>query len=616
MIRSLSLTSSGRTFGRLASLGALLMLVACGGQNWPVAAPSGTLGLAQSTAAVGQQAGTVTLSVTRTGGNAGKATVHFATSDGSALNGTDYTGQNATLTWNDGDAVSQNISIPISGTTPFYGTKTFTLTLSNATGATLGSLTTATVTITGSAPPPPAGNLSFSAATTTVSQTATSVTLTVNRTNGNGGAISVQYATSNGTAIAGTDFTASSGQLSWADGDATPKTLTVALATQAAFVGSKSFTVVLSNPQGTAPPTLQSPSTATVTLLGSNVTLRPLPAVYTSGKAVNYSAYRAGGPNVGEVPTDAQILQDLTLLHSGGFNLLRLFGADITAANILRIAQANFPGVFSFQLGIYLTGATSACVDGSGVNNAQITTAIQLAHQYSNEVATVSVGNETSFANNLPVQCLASYITQVRSQVSQPITADDDYTFYAGLTGSGERPDTILPLIDFVSLHDYPFATFYLWDWQQLSVPAGPARAQAMMEASLAQAKTAFNRVASYSYINAQNQSVTIGATLPLVIGETGWKVRVTNSSNPLEVTAASPVNAKWYYDLLNSWTGVGAPTTIFYFEAFDELWKAQYNDAGWGLWDANRNPLYALCGTSAGAACTNPVYAGALYHP
>ena len=43
--------------------------------------------------------------------------------------------------------------------------------------------------------------------------------ITVVRANGSDGAVSVNYRTVNGTAIAGEDFNAASGTLSWADGE-------------------------------------------------------------------------------------------------------------------------------------------------------------------------------------------------------------------------------------------------------------------------------------------------------------------------------------------------------------------------------------------------------------
>jgi exo-beta-1,3-glucanase (GH17 family) len=365
-------------------------------------------------------------------------------------------------------------------------------------------------------------------------------------------------------------------------------------------------TCTVTNGSGTA-----AAAVTNITVTCTTFTLRPLPAVYYNGKAINYSPYRSGGPGAGEIVSDANILQDLGLLHQAGYRLLRLFGADQNSNNVLKDAAANFPDL-QFQVGIYLEGAPSSCVDA--VNQSQITTAIGFANTYPN-VAAVSVGNETSFANNLPVSCLAQYISTVRNQIQQPVTADDDYTFYAGLTASGEKPDSILTLIDFASIHIYPFSDYGRWNWQQTSVAAGPARAQAMMTASITFAQSALGQVANYLY-KGNAGTTTIGASLPITIGETGWKARVTNAASTIESYAANPVNQKWYADLLASWlTQPGAPVNIFNFEAFDEAWKNV--DDGLGLWDASRTPRYALCGTAVPNAptCNNSLYTGAGYY-
>ena len=310
-------------------------------------------------------------------------------------------------------------------------------------------------------------------------------------------------------------------------------------------------------------------------------------------------------------PFVRRLLPDLGLLHSAGFNLLRLFGSDAVAQKIISLAQANYPEM-RFQLGIYLRGASASCVDS--VNQSQMDKAIELANAYSN-VITVSVGNETSFAANLPDTCLASYLQYVRAQVAQPITADDDYTFYAGLTSSGEKPNLVLPLLDFASIHMYPLSNSGRWDWHQLSVATGPDRAAAMMAASLQNAVDSYNAVANYLFRDNSGSTVTIASAMPIVVGETGWKATQTNGNSLIELYTANPINQKWYFDLLNGWQAGGSgPVSIFYFEGFDEAWKGL--DDGWGLWDAARTARYALCGTAVGSACNTPVYDGAGYYP
>jgi endoglucanase len=109
------------------------------------------------------------------------------------------------------------------------------------------------------------GTLQFSSSTYSVEQSAGTVAVTVNRTGGTSGAVSVAYATTNGTAVAGTNYTATSGTLQWADGDAQPQSFSVPVSTTA-FSGSKALTVTLS---GAVSASLGTPSSATVSIAGS-----------------------------------------------------------------------------------------------------------------------------------------------------------------------------------------------------------------------------------------------------------------------------------------------------------------------------------------------------------
>lgn len=365
-------------------------------------------------------------------------------------------------------------------------------------------------------------------------------------------------------------------------------------------------TCTVANGAGTA-----TANVTNVAVTCTTFTLRPLPPSYGTLKAVAYGAFRAGGPAAGEVPTDAQVLEDLRLMDQAGFRLVRLFGADAVSEKVLRLAAANYPSM-KFQAGIYLQGAAApACSDA--VNAAQIAKGIDLARTYTN-VVTVSVGNETSFANNLPVSCLANYIRAVRTQVTQPVTADDDYSFFAGRAANGSKPDAIVPLIDFVSIHAYPTANPNAWDWKQLGTAAGPARAAVMMNAAIDFTKDSYAAVRDYAYRNSAGTLVTIGATRPITVGETGWKSVRTNPASEIEGYTAREPNARWYLDLARAWEAAGGgPKAVFQFSAFDEAWKGI--DDGWGAWKADRSARYALCGTAAGQPCNGDLYAGAGYY-
>jgi hypothetical protein len=88
------------------------------------------------------------LVINRGGSSAGTATVDYATSDGTAKQLGDYTIKLGTLTFADGET-SKTLLVPIVDDAYVEGNETFTVTLSNATGAgSLGNNTTTVVTIT------------------------------------------------------------------------------------------------------------------------------------------------------------------------------------------------------------------------------------------------------------------------------------------------------------------------------------------------------------------------------------------------------------------------------------------------------------------------------------
>jgi hypothetical protein len=100
-----------------------------------------------------------------------------------------------------------------------------------------------------------------------VDESAVGLTVVVERVGGSVGAATVAYATANGTAAAGTEYTAKSGTLSWADGEFGKKSFVVAINETSGDDAGKTFTVELSDPTGA---TLGTPSTATVTILDAD----------------------------------------------------------------------------------------------------------------------------------------------------------------------------------------------------------------------------------------------------------------------------------------------------------------------------------------------------------
>jgi hypothetical protein len=108
------------------------------------------------------------------------------------------------------------------------------------------------------------GSASFIASTLAVDENVVAATIQVRRTGGTDGEVSVRVQTSNGSAVSGADYEELSEVLTWANGDATNKTVLVPIIGDSAPEPIETFTVTLSEPLGGL--TLTSPSTARVAI--------------------------------------------------------------------------------------------------------------------------------------------------------------------------------------------------------------------------------------------------------------------------------------------------------------------------------------------------------------
>ena len=100
--------------------------------------------------------------------------------------------------------------------------------------------------------------------TITVNENAGTVTITLNRTGGSDGALTVNYSTAPGTATSPGDFGAATGTVTWADGDAAPKTITISIVSDTTPEPPEIFTVNLST--ATPGATVANP-TVTITII-------------------------------------------------------------------------------------------------------------------------------------------------------------------------------------------------------------------------------------------------------------------------------------------------------------------------------------------------------------
>ncbi|MEI7546056.1 MAG: Calx-beta domain-containing protein, partial [Mycobacteriaceae bacterium] len=248
----------------------------------PVTPPSVSVAgvtAAEPASGTAQAAFTVTLSKASTT----PVTIGYATTNGTATAGTDYTATTGTLTFAPG-VTSQQINVPILADTAVESSETFTVTLSNPSGATIAGAT-ATGTITNTTAPVPVTPPSVSVAGVTAAEPASGTAqaaFTVTLSKASTTPVTIGYATTNGTATAGTDYTATTGTLTFAPG-VTSQQINVPILADTAVESSETFTVTLSNPSGAT----IAGATATGTITNTPVAVTPPPT--TSSGSVTYT---------------------------------------------------------------------------------------------------------------------------------------------------------------------------------------------------------------------------------------------------------------------------------------------------------------------------------------
>lgn len=230
---------------------------------WSIFVHAGEVQFSTTTYSGAENVTPIVVTVTRTGVTTGAASVAIASANITATAGTDYTAVSTTLSWTAGDAASKTINIAVLDDALVEGSETLSLTLSNPTGDTIGANSVATVTITDYE----AGKLAFSAATFAASEAGGSAEITVSRTLGTSGEVTVNYATSNGTATTPAFYTATSGTLTFAAGIAS-QTITVPIINNTFGQADKTLNLTLTAPTGGA--TLGTQATAILTIINDD----------------------------------------------------------------------------------------------------------------------------------------------------------------------------------------------------------------------------------------------------------------------------------------------------------------------------------------------------------
>jgi predicted outer membrane repeat protein len=185
---------------------------------------------------------TAVFTVTLSPDSSQTVTVDYATSDGTAVSPGDYTTTSNSLTFNPGDT-EQSINVTISTDGDDESDETFTVTLSNSANATILDETAVGTIIDDDGLPA----LTISDVTVSEGTGATNAVFDVTLSPAAANQVTVDYTTVNGTAVAGSDYTAQSDTLIFAIGE-TSKQISVPILSDSYDEGSsEDFTVQLSN---------------------------------------------------------------------------------------------------------------------------------------------------------------------------------------------------------------------------------------------------------------------------------------------------------------------------------------------------------------------------------
>jgi hypothetical protein len=191
----------------------------------------------------------VTFTITLSKATFKTVTVKFATQNNTAVSSSDYTAKSGTLTFS-AFQTSKTITVVTKGDTSIEPDETFFLNLSAPTNAFIADNRGVGTIVNDDKVAPPKPLVSISDVTGVEGNTGTrSFVFTITLSAPAPGAISVKYATSNGTASSSSDYTAKSGTVNFAAGE-TSKTVTITVKGDVTKEVDETFFVTLTNPIG------------------------------------------------------------------------------------------------------------------------------------------------------------------------------------------------------------------------------------------------------------------------------------------------------------------------------------------------------------------------------
>jgi hypothetical protein len=359
-------------------------------------------------------------------------TLEFFVSDAAGAfahgEGQKYIGTVSTSTDGTGHATASSVITP----SPAYDTRgkfiTMTVTPTNTVPDLPGPSTTGpannTSEFSNAVRVPNPGSLQFSSATYSAGEGAGTATITARRTGGSDGIVTVDYATSDGTAHQPGDYTTAAATLSWADADAADKTFAVPIIDDNIFEGNETVNLALTNATGFA--ALGAPNTAVLTIVDNDA--QPTIAISDVSLPEGNSGTT---PFVFNVTLSNPSTQTVTVNFTTADNTATLANNDYVAAS----GVVTFPPLSTLQtVTVFVNGDTNVepnetfLVNLSGAVNATIADAQGVG----------TIQNDDS-----PAPSATALVSS-----ANPSVFGQSVTFTATVTGTGPIPTGTVTFLD------------------------------------------------------------------------------------------------------------------------------------------------------------------------
>ena len=253
--------------------------------------PAGAIQFSDATYSVAEGVPSATINVVRLAGSSGTVSVHFTTSDGTAVAGNDYSAASGVLTLPDGE-VYASFTVPILNDNLNETDETVTLTLDSPSGGVIvGSRSNAVLVISDN---DPIYLNAGDAAVTKPASGATTMMFPLFLSGPSSRTVSVSYKTTNITAEAGIDYVSATGRVDFAPGT-TNQFVSVTILGDGLTEGSKSFLLSLSNPTNAVFGDSQALGTIYDGTQGVLQLSSPTYTVSEQGQAATITVSRVGG---------------------------------------------------------------------------------------------------------------------------------------------------------------------------------------------------------------------------------------------------------------------------------------------------------------------------------